>query len=70
MSVTVELYVPNNPKIMCHTKLVLYFHAVTSFDLTFDMYLALASYLHGIFVVPSVAFWQVLGLQLYLVLSR
>ena len=37
MSVTIEYYVPNNPKrlkSMYHTNLVLYFHTVTSFDLT------------------------------------
>ena len=39
-------------------------------DIDFDLYLALASYLHGIFVIPSVAFWQGLGLQRSLVWSR
>ena len=32
--------------------------------------LALVSYLHGIFVIPSVVFWQGLGVQLSLVWSR
>ena len=39
-------------------------------DLGLDLYLALASYLHGIFIIPSQAFWQGLGLQLTLVWSR
>ena len=39
-------------------------------DRDLGLYLALASYLHCIFVIPSVASWQGLGLQLYLVWSR
>ena len=37
--------------------------------LDLDLYLAWASYLHDIFVFPSVAFWRGLGLQLSLVWS-
>ena len=39
-------------------------------DIDLELYLALVSYLHGIFNIPSVAFWQSLGLQLSLVWSR
>ena len=52
--------------------LLLFFHNVTSFDLTMTLrfYLALVSYLHGIFVIPSAAFSQSLRLQLSLFWSR
>ena len=33
LSVIIEFYVPNGPYNMCHTTLVLFFHAVTSFNL-------------------------------------
>ena len=43
---------------MCHTTLVLNFHTVTSFDLTLTLtlYLALVSYLHVTFDIPSAHF--------------
>ena len=47
---------------------VLYFHMVTPFDLT--LILALVSYLHGIFIIPSEASWHSFGLQLSLVWSQ
>ena len=52
---------------MCHTTLVLFFHFsygdIIWPGLDLDLFLALVSYLHGIFFIPSKAFWQSLGLQ-------
>ena len=46
---------------MCHThdtRAIFSFKDLISPDLDLGLYLASASYLHYIFVIPSVAFWQ------------
>ena len=71
MSVTIEFYVWNDPKNMCHTTLVIFLYGDLIWpDLDLDLRSASISYLHGIFVIPSVAFSQSLRLRLSLVWFR
>ena len=51
------------------TRAVFSYDGLTWPDIDLDLHLALVSYLHDIFMIPSVAFWKSLGWQLSLVWS-
>ena len=70
MSVTIELYIPDDPYNMCDTNSAIFSHDDLSWaGIDLDLCLELAPRLYSIFVITSVALWQRWDLPISLVWS-